>query len=497
MEDLIAGLFVNLHIENLAMIMVGTIVGVIFGAIPGVGPMEGVALLIPMTYIMTPIQALLFLVALYSAGTYGGSITAVLFRIPGSAEAVMTTLDGYEMAKKGQAGKALGIAISSSAFGGLFGVMVMILLAPILAGIALRFGPAEYFALCVLGLSVMPSVGTSQPTKAVVAGLFGLFLSTVGMDPISGALRFTFGNTALIGGIPFISSMIGLFAATELLNQITTYRKDRRETAAVEKIRSELPGLRELLSLRWTLLRGAIIGTWVGILPGVGATTAAIIGYSQEVRLSKHPERFGTGIAEGIAAPESANNAAVGGAMIPLLSLGIPGSGTTAVMVGAFLIHGLRLGPLLMVEHRPLVYALFGGMLLSNIMMVVVGLVACRYAAKILSIPYPFLATVIASFCIVGSYALGDIYGIWFVISFAIIGYLMGRTGFPTAPVILGYVLGPIAEASFRRAFIIAGGDVLAIVTRPITFVLLLLAVLSFLWPSIAGCTTKRRKGAV
>lgn len=494
MEGLFSGLAQVLAGQNLAATLLGAGVGVLFGAMPGVGPCEGVALLLPLTYVMSPLQALLFLTGLYCGGTYGGSIAAILFKIPGSSEAVMTTLDGYELARKGQPGRALGFAIAASCFGGLFSTLIMLLLAPVLAGVALSFGPAEYFALCVLGMATISSIGTASPTKAAISGMFGLLMATVGVDGTTGAVRYTFGLKALLGGIPFISSMIGLFAATELLNQVSS--RDFEATATVlNPGRVILPNIKEFLRLRWTLIRGAILGTWVGILPGVGATTAAIIGYSQEVRFSKDPGKFGTGAVEGIVAPEAANNAATGGAMIPLLSLGIPGSGTTAVMVGAFLIHGLRLGPLLLNENPVLIYSLFFGMLLANLFMGIVGIGVSRIAGRILRVPYPVLAVIIASFCFTGAQAIGDVWGIWFVLCFSVIGFFMTRFGFPTAPVIIGYVLGPIMEQSLRRAFTIAQGNIFVMVSRPITATLLGLSILSALWPVISRKRTE--KGAV
>lgn len=485
LTELLAGFATALAPANFLSVLAGTLIGIIVGAVPGLDASVGTALVIPLTYGLTPVQAINMLSGIYAGGVYGGQIPAILFRVPGASEAVMTTLDGYPMAQRGEAGRALGLGLAASVLGGLFGAVVMILLTPPLAEFALEFGPAEYFALAILGLTAISSLGTRNQRKAMIAGLAGMLIATVGIDPITGISRLTFGSPALLGGISFIPVVIGLFAAAEVYNQVRARARapTGEEVAGARRVRVELPGLRDLWPLRWIMARAAVVGTWIGILPGVGATTAAIVGYAQAVRFSRNPERYGTGIPEGIVAPETANNAAASGAMIPLLALGIPGSATTAIMVGAFLLHGLKLGPLFLQQQRPLAFAIFAGVVLANLIFFAAGLLAVRPFARLLRLPYPFLAANILAFAAVGAAALGDVYGMKVMFLFAILGFLMESLGFPVAPMVLGFVLGPIAEASLRRALLIADFDLVAVLMRPITAALLLLALASAVYP--------------
>jgi putative tricarboxylic transport membrane protein len=493
--EILAGLQTALEPANFMAVFAGTLIGILVGAVPGLDASVGTALVIPLTYGMSPVQAINMLSGIYAGGVYGGQIPAILFRVPGASEAVMTTLDGYPMACRGEAGRAMGFGLAASVLGGLFGAVVMIFLTPPLADFALDFGPAEYFALAVLGLTAISSLGTRNQGKALISGLAGMLIAGVGIDPITGISRLTFGSPALLGGINFIPFIVGLFAAAEVYNQIRTRAGygAAEEVAGASKVRVALPRLRDLWPMRWLMARSAMVGTWIGILPGVGATTAAIIGYAQAVRFSRHPERFGTGIPEGIVAPETANNAAASGAMIPLLALGIPGSGTTAIMVGAFLLHGLQLGPLFLQQQRPLAFAIFAGVILANLIFFAMGLGAVRLFARLLKVPYPFLAANILAFAAVGAAALGDIYGMKVMFLFAILGFLMESCGFPVAPMVLGYVLGPIAETSLRRALLIADFDLAALVLRPITAALLLLALASALYPILQSRRTGKR----
>lgn len=485
--DILFGFSRAIEIINILSIFLGLLTGITFGAIPGVGPMSGVALLIPLSYAMSPIQALLFLTSVYIGGTYGGQIAAILFRVPGSSEAVATLLDGYEMTKKGEAGKALGTGLASSAIGGVFGVVILMLLAPQLAKFALKFGPAEYFALCFLGLSTVSGISSSSQMKALISCLLGLLLATVGLDAITGTPRFIFGIGFLQSGIPLVPALIGLFAASEVFNNIAcTHQNIEKPGLREKKISTEWPKWTDFLRMKWVFIRSAILGVAVGILPGVGATTASLLAYNQEVRLSKNPEKFGTGIMEGVAAPETSNNAAVGGAMVPLLSLGIPGSGTTAVLLGALLLHNLRPGPLLMSQQKELIYTLFGGMFLANILLIITALILIKFFVRVLLLPYPILATGVISFCVIGSLALvGRIHGIWIMFIFGIIGYIMSLFDYPTAPMLLGMVLGPLMETSFRRALLTYNTNIFAVITRPITTVLLTVGFIILLGPFI------------
>jgi putative tricarboxylic transport membrane protein len=481
LADILSGYIYVVQPENLIVVVLGTIIGVALGSFPGLDCAIGVALFVPVTYGMTPAQGILLLGALYSGAVYGAQIPAILFRVPGASEAVVTTLDGYPMTKKGQAGLALGVGLLASLAGGLFGVAGLTLVAPLLAKIALAFGPSEYFALGILGLTALASLGSKSQVKAVISGLLGLLLATVGLDPISGYPRFHFGTTVLKSGFSFIPAIIGLFAAAEIYNQIYSGRAfakvQEKNSGGDKRVKIKFPTLKELKPFKWSSLRSAILGLVVGILPGVGATTGAIVGYSQAVQFSKEPKKFGTGTMEGVIAPEIANNAAAGGAMVPLLSLGIPGSATTAIMLAAFMVHGLRPGPLLMIQQKSLAFTIFAGMALSNILFFFIGMVAIRFFVRLREVPYPYIAVGILAFSAVGANAMGDINGMKMMIFFAILGFIMERFNFAVAPMILGLVLGPIIEPSFRRALMIYEYQIMDVLTRPITAGLLLLSI--------------------
>jgi len=463
------------------LLILGVVWGILFGATPGLTGVVGVALLIPFTFVFEPIEGLVMLGAVYVGSTFGGSISAILFNTPGSPEASCTSLDGYPMAKKGQAGMALGLALGSSAIGGIFGTIALILLAPPLADFALAFGPSEYFALAILGITAIASIGSKSIWKALIAGFLGLGLATVGIDPLTGFGRFTFGTDSLLTGISFIPALIGLFALSEVLARVGATSDGDLLGGGV--VSTKLPRLREVWALRITLLRSSVIGTLIGTLPGVGATTAAFISYSEAVRWSKKPEEFGTGTPEGIAAPESANNAAVGGAMVPLLALGIPGSATTAVMIGGLTIHGIVPGPLLMVQNKELVYSVFIGMLLANVLMIVAGIRIAKYFAKILRLPYAYVGPSIVVLCTTGVFALrSNYFDLAVMAAFGALGFLLLKLDYPLAPLIIGLVLGPIAEVNLRRAMILNNFDIIEIVSRPIAGGLLLLSALSLIY---------------
>jgi putative tricarboxylic transport membrane protein len=496
MTDILAGYLYVFQFNNLMFVVLGALIGIALGAFPGLDCTIGIALLLPVTYGITAVQAFLLLSALYGAAVYGGQIPAILYKIPGASESIMTTLDGYPMAQKGQAGKALGAGLAASVGGGLFGVIALTLLAPPLADVALMFGPSEYAALGILGLTAIASLGSKNQVKALISGLFGLLIATVGMDPILGLPRFTFGMTSLMGGIGLVPAVIGLFAAAEVYNQIA-------RGAAISKVdlgdpkkrvRLQFPTLKELKPLKWSNLRSALIGLGIGILPGVGSTTAAVVGYSQAVQFSKEPEKFGTGVIEGIMAPEVANSAAVGGAMVPLLSLGIPGSATTAVMLGAFLMHGLRPGPLLLIEQRPLVFAIFAGMALSHVFFFFMAFPTIRLFAHLGRFSYPLLAVGILVFSAVGANAMGDLNGMVIMFLFAILGFIMEKHHYAIPPMVLGLVLGPIIEPSFRRALMLQEYDLMGIVTRPITGMLLIVSIIITLAPIVMRLKFRHKK---
>lgn len=487
LDALLSGIQNAVIPENLFVIFAGTTAGIIFGAIPGVGPTEGVALLIPFTYAMSPHQALIFLASVYQGGTYGGQIAAMLFKIPGSSEAVCTIFDGYAMAQKEEVGRAFGLGLSSSVIGGFIGVLALIFLSPVLADFALSFSPAEYFALGVLGLSSISSIG-GNPIKSLISALLGLFIATIGLDPISGTMRFTFSQSFMFSGIPMVPALIGLFATSEVFFNVGNEVWNIKDTFKFSKNTWLSPkDFFEVLRYKWTVFRSALIGVIIGVLPGVGATTAAILSYNAEQRINNHPEEFGKGKAEGIIAPEVANNAAVGSALVPLLSLGIPGSGTTAVMLAAMLIHGMRPGPLLMVQQQEMAYTVFGGMLIGVFALFILAFFLLPVFIKSLSLPYQVLSVIILSFCVIGSLTVsGNIRGVGVMFVFGLIGYFMRIFDYPSAPMLIGIVLGPIMETSFRRAMLMNDFNIFAVVTRPIAFTCILLAVVIFASPYIS-----------
>jgi putative tricarboxylic transport membrane protein len=468
------------HPLTFLLILFGMVWGIAFGSMPGLTGVVAVALLIPFTFVFGPIEGLLLLGSVYVGATFGGSIAAILFNTPGSPEAACTGLDGYPLAKQGHAGKALGVALASSALGGIFGTIVLMLLAPPLARLALTFGPAEYFALAVLGITAIASIGTTSVFKALMAGALGLMIATIGMDPLTGSGRFTFGHNMLLTGVSFIPAIIGMFALAEVLTRLSETHIGGEK---ITKVSTRLPTVREIYNLKGTLLRSSAIGTVIGTLPGVGATTAAFISYSEAVRWSRDPSRFGKGAYEGIAAPEAANNSAVGGSMVPLLALGIPGSATTAIMIGGLTIHGIVPGPMLMTTNKELVYSVFIGMLLANLIMIFFGLRAARYFAKILDAPYALVGPGIVVLCMTGVYALrNNIMDLVVMLVFGALGFLLRRLDYPIAPLIIGLVLGPIAEVSLRRALLLNDFELWGVLTRPITATLLIFSIASLVY---------------
>jgi putative tricarboxylic transport membrane protein len=486
--------FVFLQPLNFVLIIVGTLFGMVCGALPGVSSSMAIILLLPFTYNMEPVSAIVTLVAVYIGGAAGGSISAILLKIPGTPEAVATIFDGHPLAHKGKAGKALGIAISASSFGGIFSAFMMVLAAPLLATIALKFQSAEYFMLALLGLSCITSIGGKDQLKALIAALLGLLFSTIGIDPINGSNRFVFDQPFLMNGVSYIPVMIGVFAVAEVYKTIgEELRKTSSELTTKGKVSMEIIKFVELLRMWKTLIKSSIIGTVIGIIPAAGGSIAALVSYGEAVRSSKTPEKFGQGEPEGIAAPESANNAAVGGSMVPTMVLGIPGSPTAAVIMAAFMIHGLRPGPLLLWDQPILLYSVFVGILLASILLFVGGRFISKEFARVLKLPYPLLGTLIIALGVVGAYSLqNSFYDVLIMFAFSIIGYLFNHYKYSSSAFILGLILGGIAENSLRKQLIIGNGSWAGFVTRPISLVILVLSVLAFLYPLF----TKRGKEA-
>ena len=466
---------------NAGWLLAGVFIGLMAGATPGISGTMTVAILIPLTYTFPPATALILMTAVYATAVFSGSITAVLFRTPGAPEAAATVLDGYEMTKQGKPHEALGYAMFSSFLGGTLGAIVFLFAAPQLARVALEFGSPEVFGLIFFTMAAVASLGVGNQLKGILCAFFGLFLATVGMDNITGVYRYTFGIPVLAAGVSFIPAILGLFAVSEALRMV---QGAVSETRAIEKIRTTLPRIKSIKKLLPTYLRSTPIGLGIGALPGVGATTAAFVSYAAAARSSKEPEKFGTGIPEGIAAPESANNAAAMTAMVPLLSLGIPGSATTAVMLGAIILHGLRPGPMLFNTHPEFVYAIMVSAIIANILIIVVSPIFIRFFTRIFQVPTGVLGTLILMLCVVGAFAIrNNLADVWMVFAFGILGYVLERYKFPLAPIIIGLVLGQLFEQEFRRALVISGGSPMIFLTSPIGTTLIGVSLLLLLLP--------------
>jgi putative tricarboxylic transport membrane protein len=459
---------------NLLALIMGSFMGIIIGAIPGLTATMGIALLVPFTFGMNPITGIVMLLGIYTGAIYGGGIASILIKTPGTPAAAATVFDGYPMAQKGMAGKAIGIATVASGIGGTFTALCLTFFAPILANFALRFSAPEYFALAVFGLSVTVTLAGRSPLKGFISGAVGLLIAMVGLDPIGGFPRFTFGMVELTGGFSFVPMLIGLFALSEGFRQVETILTAPKVKAVLTEI---LPKLRELKGLSVTFIRSCVIGLIVGITPAIGAETSCFVSYSEAKRTSKHPELFGTGILEGVAAPQTAENASTGGDMLPMLTLGIPGDAATAVLMGALTIHNLQPGPLLFRDHAELVHQIFGGMIVANFMFVILGLTFARFFARVINIDRRCLVPMIFIACMVGSYSINNVlYDLATCVFFGFLGYLMIRYDYPVSPMVLAQILGAMMESNFRRSLVMSRGDPSILVTRPIALTILILA---------------------
>lgn len=474
---------------NLLFCLTGTVVGIIIGALPGFTSTMGVALFIPFSYSMPPATGMIFLASIYCASTYGGSISAILINTPGTPSAVITTIDGYEMTKNGEGGRALAMAVFSSLIGGLFSAAALLLIAPPLSKIVLLFGPVEIFYLALFGLSIIVGFSKGSLVKGLISGIVGLLLATVGVDMISGVYRYTFDNVSLFEGLQSVPLVIGLFSACQVL-ALGEQKTARivREIATIKD--STMPRLSDIKANWFNMLRSSLIGTIVGIIPAAGMSIACAIAYNEAKRVSKHPEKFGHGSVEGVIASEAANNGVVGGSLVPLLTLGVPGNTVSAIFLGGLLIHGLRPGAQLFTKYADVTYTLLLGLFVANIMMFIVGLVAARQVAKVTRISTNLLAPVIMVLCAVGSYAIrNNLFDTGIMMLFGIVGYLMKRWGFSPPCMILGIILGPMAEGEFRRAVMLSQGRISFFYSSPISIILLLLILLS-----LAGPLARKKK---
>lgn len=502
MFDLLAsGMSVVFAPKMFLLIVFAVFLGTLFGALPGVSATMAVTLGIPFTYSMDAVSAIAFLVATYCASITGGGMTAILFKIPGVPSSAPTTYDGYPMAQRGEAGKALGVQLVCSAIGGIFAAVCMLLLSPQLTQAALSFGPSELFAISFMGLSILTSLETDNICRTIISGLVGLLLACIGLDPLLGVPRLTFGTRFLTSGIEMIPVMIGFFAVTEVLKQ--TYKPAKLKAVGEGgRTQAQFPSLKEFISLKWIIARCSVLGTAIGILPGAGATIASFLCYSAEQKLSKTPEKFGTGCIEGIAAPEVGNNAATGGSMVPLLSLGIPGGNAAAIMMSALVLKGVTMGPLLLINQPQFLSATFASMFVSNIIMVFAAILIAKIFVKVLKIPYSILGPTIIMMATIGAYATKNTAVDVILMAIAgVVGFLFVTCHFNSSAMILGLVLGVICESNLRRAYTIADGETLLaatanIVTRPVTGVILVICLVVLLSPVVKPLLKRQKKAA-
>ncbi|MEI8189851.1 MAG: tripartite tricarboxylate transporter permease [candidate division NC10 bacterium] len=492
-HNILMGFGVALSWQNLLFCLIGTIYGTLIGVLPGIGPVVGVSILIPVTFGLNATTAIITMAGVYYGAMYGGSTTSILINVPGESASVVTCLDGYALAKKGRAAPALGMAALASFIAGTLAVVLLTFIAPPLANLALSFGPPEYFALAFMGLTLVTSLAGESMVKGLMSGIFGLIVSFVGADAVSGEERFTFGFLSLLDGAGFVSVAVGLFAVSEVLCNL----EESMEQVFI-KVKFSLslfPNLQDWKDSFWPIIRSSFMAFFLGNLPGAGATIASFLAYGMEKKLSKHPEKFGTGVMEGVAAPEAANNAAAGGSMVPLLALGIPSSGTSAVLLGALLVHGLRPGPLLFQSSPEFVWGLIASMYIANIMLLILNLPLVGLWASLLRVPYKILMPLIVTISAVGVFTTdNNIFDMWVMFVFGIIGYLMRKLKFPAAPVVLALVLGPMVERTLRQSLTISHGNVSIFFTRPISAVLVVIALASLFAPLLRGVMDWRKK---
>ncbi len=465
----IDGLMSVLTLSCFAAIVVGVVIGIIFGSIPGLTSTMGVALCLPLTFSMEPIVGISMLVALYVGGTSGGLISAILLKIPGTPSSVATTFDGAPMADKGEAGRALGVGILYSFIGTMFSIVALIFIAPTLAEVALKFGPYEYFAICLFALTMIGSMVGDSLVKGLLSAVMGITFSLFGIASIGGTSRFTFGMYQLENGFDMLPVMIGLFAVSEILTVAAEGLEDVKNTKVAYKLKGFGISMKEFGEQSWNMVRSALIGIGIGILPGIGGATSNIVAYSAAKSQSKYPEKFGTGIIDGVIATETSNNASIGGALIPMLTLGIPGDTVTAMILGGLTLHGITPGPLLFKTNGTLVYGIFAAFIIATIVMLVVEYGGIRVFVKVLSVPKYILLPVVMMLCIVGTYGANhNMFDVWTALIFGVLGFFMTKYKIPQAPLILGFVLGTTIEENLIRGLMYSNNNFLEFFTSPI-----------------------------
>ncbi len=494
MENLMAAFDMFFKFHVIAGVFFGVFLGIILGSIPGLTATMAIALIIPMTFSMDPVVSVSLLIGAYKGGNYGGSIPAILLNTPGTPAASATLLDGFELAKQGKSVKALKMAIYASVMGDTLSDMVLIMVAPPLALIALKMGPPEMAALIFVSLLIITTVSGESMIKGLVVGAIGLIIGTIGLDSITAVRRFGFGFPELDEGISLIPMLIGLFAVSEFLintESIGVGKVVQFFARSTKKEDNRVSG-KEFRACLPPILLSTSIGTLLGAIPGIGPSIAAFAGYAQAKRISKHPERFGKGALEGVAAAESGNNSVCGANLIPLLTLGIPGDVGAAVLLGAFMIQGLHPGPMLFKNNIVTIYAIFMALLLANVFNFIIGTFYIKFASKVVLIPKGYIFPAVLAFCFFGAYGFNQsLFDVWIVIIFGLLGYLLRRNGFPLAPMLIAFMLEPILEGSFRQSMLMSGGSFSIFVTHPISGILLALAVVGIVWIAISGIKKK------
>ena len=479
--------FAGLHYFSNPLMFVtafmGVLVGIIFGSLPGLTATMTIAVFIPFTFGLDPVVSFAFLLGLYSGSVYGGSISAILINIPGTPSAIATGMDGYPMCQQGRAGEAIGISTIASAFGGFFSVIILSISAPLIASVALKFSAEEYVGITLIGLSIIAVISPGSVVKGLIGGVLGLILGTVGLDSITSYPRMIFGRAELLDGIDTIPVMIGVYGLSEMFNEVS---KLNYHKVVAQKLGNIIPPGRELVRLLPTLLRSSVIGTLIGSIPAAGGSIASLVAYGQEKRFGKRRDLLGSGIPEGVAAPESANNASTGGALIPMMTLGIPGDPMTAVLMGGLIIQGLRPGPILFQQQMPFVSSIFISLLLSVVFMLIIGLAGARIFSRLITVRKNYLIPAILMFCLVGSYAINNsLFDVGVLIAAGLAGFMLKQVGFAVAPIVLGMILGPLFESNLRRSLMLSQGDWSTFVTRPISLSCLIIVALVLFGPAL------------
>lgn len=497
-DYLLHGFSIALEWHNIMFAFIGVLIGTAVGVLPGIGPMSGVALLIPVTASITggldpeqaAVSSIILLAGVYYGAMYGGSTTSILLNTPGESSSVVTTFDGYQMAKQGRAGAALAISAIGSFVAGMVSLIGLIFLANPLSEVAIKFGPAEYFSLMALGLAAVSGLAGKSMTKALMMTVFGLMLATIGIDNVSGVARFTYDIPVLYSGLEFLTIAVGLFALGEVFKTILEKETNDGNLARITRI---IPTKQDLKDSAGPIARGSLLGFFIGVLPGAGATLASFFSYIMEKKISKHPEKFGKGAIEGVAAPESANNGASGGAMVPLLTLGIPGSGTTAILMGALIMYNVQPGPLLFQEHPQVAWGLIASMFFGNLMLLILNMPLVKIFAKVIETPPKYLIPLIVAISVFGVYAVQyTTFDLLLLIVCGVAGYFLATNDFPLAPLVLGLVLGPMVENNMRRALTISNGDFMIFLQKPVSATFLILGVLWLTIPMLLKLKGKK-----